>query len=524
MAKLQFVDIDDEIKDIANIDSPSFKGEGTTVNPIDTNNEQIINFRYLKRLLDKAINNYNTETIESSSNCISGLVPGADYIINLYGINTINVDPDFPYEYIWADSYPDSYIFINNTDKVFLEDNDHPLPKGYVKIGYFAILDKGNNVISKSNDIIRYIDWPNNNASFPDSITLRITAPIDGFIYGFMNYGMHFANPIPVKYMSAVRVNEEKIDTYKASIVQQDNQSIIVTVNGIDYKENFTALPGSEFSARAIGYPGYKGGEVEPSSGVFDDNKIFIASPASITTYTAAIVQTEHQTITVTYNGASYTSDITNLPLNAVLVTRITNVEYGYNAGKVLPKANIKMKEDITITATPVVPIIYKVTINQNDNEIIRVTCGDKTYTETFYTDFRNKIIVNVYSLVTDIYRPGIIVMGGNYLNTEVENEFLVNGNVTITASTVRPAKYRVIVRQQPREIVEVTYDGKIYTETFMAKYGSTIEINVYSINEEAYLPGDIVITGEYSPTSSPNKFITNGDISVTATSVTPKS
>ena len=51
MAKLQFLDTDNEIKDIANIDSPSFIGEGTTPNPIDTNDVQIVNFRYIKRTI-----------------------------------------------------------------------------------------------------------------------------------------------------------------------------------------------------------------------------------------------------------------------------------------------------------------------------------------------------------------------------------------------------------------------------------------------------------------------------------------
>ena len=96
MAKLQFLDTDNEIKDIANIDSPSFIGESVTVNPVDTNDEQVINFRYLRRLLEKNINAYNTDTSETYSNTLNNLVPGSDYMINLYGINTLNVDPDFP--------------------------------------------------------------------------------------------------------------------------------------------------------------------------------------------------------------------------------------------------------------------------------------------------------------------------------------------------------------------------------------------------------------------------------------------
>lgn len=437
MAKLQFLDTDNEIKDIANIDSPSFIGEGVTVNPVDTNNEQVINFRYLKRLLEKNINAYNTDTLETYSNTLNNLVPGSDYMINLYGINTLNVDPNFPYDYIWTTQYPENYVFVNDTYRVFIEDKDRPLPKGYTKMGYFAILDKANNVLGRSDDKIKYIDWPNENASFPDAATIVITAPIDGFIYGFLNYGMIFANAIPVKYMSAVRINDAKIDTYKASIIQQDNQSIIVTVNGIDYKENFTALPGTPFTARSVGYPGYKGGTVEPSMGIFDDNKVFTVSPAIVTTYTATIVQTEHQTITVTYNGTDYTGNtkIQNLPLNAVLIARITNVEYGYNAGKIIPKSNIKMKEDTVITATEVTPISYRVTINQKQDETIYVTCGSITYIESFTVNYRDTIVVNVYANSPSDHIAGELILSGDYETTVIENQYKVLGDVYITAA-----------------------------------------------------------------------------------------
>ena len=124
MAKLQFVDIDNEIKDIANIDSPSFIGEGTTVNPIESNNTQIVNFRYIKNLLQKTINEFNIETLESNSNFISELVPGADYIINLYGINTLTCNPDFSYNEIYTNSYPENYVYDSNYKKVYINEFD----------------------------------------------------------------------------------------------------------------------------------------------------------------------------------------------------------------------------------------------------------------------------------------------------------------------------------------------------------------------------------------------------------------
>ena len=373
-----------------------------------------------------------------------------------------------------------------------------------MEYGYNAgkIVPKANNVLGRSDDKIKYIDWPNENASFPDAATIVITAPIDGFIYGFLNYGMIFANAIPVKYMSAVRINDVKIDTYKASIIQQDNQSIIVTVNGIDYKDNFTALPGTPFTARSIGYPGYKGGTVEPSTGVFDDNKVFTVSPAIVTTYTATIVQTEHQTITVTYNGTDYTgnTEIQNLPLNAVLIARITSVEYGYNAGKIVPKANIS----------------YRVTINQIQDETIRVTCGSRTYTESFTADYRDRITVNVYANSPSDHIAGTPILTGNYSPTEIGNEFIVTGNLSITATAVK-VKPKISITQKEKELITVTYkDTQRTTSFYMDDYNELILVTI-AATDESYEAGALVLSGNYEPTVIANQYKVLGDMNITA-------
>lgn len=440
MATLQYLDIDNEIKDIANIDSPSFIGEGTTVNPIETNNKQIINFRYMKKILDQSMLDFNIDTIESKSNSISGLIPGSDYLINMYGINTLT--SDFPYESVYASEYPNDYIYINDTHRIYINNDEEPIPKGYSKMGYFVILNKSNQIIGRIDTAIKNVDWPNTNASFPDSATIKITAPVDGIIYGYINYGIKFAAPIPVKYMNAIRLNDIKIETYRASIMQQANQTIVVIVDGVEYKDSFTVLPGTEFTTRSEGFPGYKGGTVSPSSGVFNSDTIFTVSAAIPTTYTATIIQKPHQTITVTYNGNNYTSTINNLPLNAILSIRVTNVDQGYIAGRI-SKPNIKIKEDITITTTDAKPILYNISIIQQENEIIRVLHNNlnrnRIHTEDFKADFNSIIAISIESLHEETYLPGNIIITGNYTPTENENEYIVNGDISITASSAIP-------------------------------------------------------------------------------------
>lgn len=513
LAKLQFLDLDDAtLKEIAITDSPSFKGSPKTVNPID--DKQIINYRYIKRMVKKAIDAFKIENAESKTNVLTGLVPGADYLINMYGINTINVDPNFPFDVIWTDTYPEDYVFVSHykaIDKVFVyAPDEEPLPKGYVKVGYFALVNTKGEVLAKSDHKIQPIDWPNDNSSFPQSVSLRVTAPIDGFIYGYLNYGMGFAVPIPVKYMSAIRLNDEKIDTYKASIVQQNNQTIIVSVDGVEYKDNFTAEPGTPFTAYSQGYPGYKGGAVHPSSGVFDDNKIFTAEAATTTTYKFTIKKLEHQQITVRYNNTDYTITgnqdriISGVPLNTVLTARVSQVDYGYTAGKISPSNTIKVKDDVTITASDVVPIPYQVTITQQENEIIHVSNASKTYTASFSANYRSIIKVTVSSLASDDWLPGDVLISGSYQNTEVPNEFIVLGPVNVTAVAARENDFSITLPATNNQTIELTYtnpkrsavvitSNKRNVTTAKVKYGATWNATV--LPASGYTAGTMNVT-----------------------------
>lgn len=438
MASIMFLDLDNStVVSVANLDSPSITGKPTTPNPNENNSKQLVNYRYLRNRVQQAINNIESDYVESDGNKLVGLVPGADYIVNLYGINTINYDPDFPYENMWAKKYPNDYIFVtisNKEKKVFLEDPDNPIPKGYVKIGYLVVKNKAGNVLGQAS-VVDLIDWPNYDSSFPNSATIRITAPADGCIYGYLNYGIRFGFPIPVRYMNAIRVNDTQIATYKVSMVQQTNQTILVKVNGVEYSEPFTAVPGTRFTARSVGAPGYKGGTVTPASGTINSNTIITVTAATITTYTISVEQTAHQTITLNYNGVDYTTNITNVPLNAVITARISNVEYGYTAG-ILNYTNYVVKEDKTITASPANPNPYTVRIIQLENQTITVKYDNYYYNTstsfTAYFDTEMEITIKAKSG----YNPGVLQLSGSYIiDPDKANTYKVAGDIQVTAS-----------------------------------------------------------------------------------------
>ena len=62
----------------------------------------------------------------------------------------------------------------------------------------------------------------------------------------------------------------------------------------------------------------------------------------------------------------------------------------------------------------------------------------------------------------------------------------------------------------------------RIYTDNFQADFNSIISIRITSDKEETYLPGDIIISGNYTPTEIENEYIVNGEITITASSARP--
>lgn len=97
------------------------------------------------------------------------------------------------------------------------------------------------------------------------------------------------------------------------------------------------------------------------------------------------IVQSEHQTIKVTYNGAIYTDSF-----EAIIGTQFSVVvepEVGYTAGAPSVSAGYVTK-DLVITASPASKAQYLVTIEQTSGQTIIVTCNGVEYTSSFTAEY----------------------------------------------------------------------------------------------------------------------------------------
>lgn len=160
-------------------------------------------------------------------------------------------------------------------------------------------------------------------------------------------------------------VQSKVLNYFTVTITQSDNQTIRVTCNGTTYTSSFQALAGSSYTVTVVPATGYTAGSPSSSSGYVNSNLTITASPASKASYLVTIVQSAHQTITVTCNGTNYTSNFTANYGDKWTATILASS--GYKPGT-LSATSGTIYGAVTISATAATVIQYKVTLKPVEN------------------------------------------------------------------------------------------------------------------------------------------------------------
>lgn len=175
-----------------------------------------------------------------------------------------------------------------------------------------------------------------------------------------------FDTPLKIKKSGTEYVVQSKVLNYfTVTIVQSDNQTIRVVCNGTTYTSSFQALAGSSYTVTVVPTTGYTAGSPSSSSGYVNSNLTITASPASKASYLVTIVQSAHQTITVTCNGVNYTSNFTANYGDTWTANILASS--GYRPGT-LSATSGTITGAVTISATAATIIQYMVTLNTIDN------------------------------------------------------------------------------------------------------------------------------------------------------------
>lgn len=154
---------------------------------------------------------------------------------------------------------------------------------------------------------------------------------------------------------------------------------------------------------------------------------------------TLHIEQSDHQTITVTANGKSYTSDI-ELPYGTLWTAAITADE-GYAPGK-LSKTSGTLVVDDTVSATAASRTQVQVTFVQTEHQTIQAVQDGVTYTKDFTTDATKDI---TFTVIPEMWwEAGALILNRDTQDASQKTVRLTE-DTTVTAAAVTKKTHYVL-------------------------------------------------------------------------------
>lgn len=109
----------------------------------------------------------------------------------------------------------------------------------------------------------------------------------------------------------------------------------------------------------------------------------------------------------------------------------------------------------------------YTVTIVQSSNQTIKVICNNKIYTNTFTAPYGST------------YTASITPNAGYNAGTINSFSGTITNNITISATPATLKQLTVVINKYEHQTIKVVCDGKEYTDTFTAPYGSTYTVSI---------------------------------------------
>ena len=270
---------------------------------------------------------------------------------------------------------------------------------------------------------------------------------------------------ITIKFkMDSPATNPDAVIT----IVQTANQTIHVYTpqksGGTDHTSTFTCPVGTTYEVEVVADKGYNAGIPNTKGGTFNSDMTINATAAVALQYTLTITQSEHQTITVTANGKTYTNTV-SLPYGTRWTATIIP-DTGYIAGK-LNKTNGTITGDDTVYATTDAIISkFSISVGATTNQTYKLTIDGVAKPQTAEA---SSYSTNYNSHYTVEYIANTATAA--YYYTASEN---VSGVVT-SSVTIPPKSATVVLRYFTLNIPATTNQSYKLTLTTDATHGGSL-------------------------------------------------
>ena len=285
-----------------------------------------------------------------------------------------------------------------------------------------------------------------------DNITCSIASTNPDYAAGKLNYTA--INNISQDYtISATKATYIVKKKYTITINQTSNQTITVysRLNNQNYTSTFETTEGDSLNIKITSPTGFISGYITLDGKRYNSfeindinsNHTISATSATALTYILSIDQSNHQTITVTANGKTYTNTV-SLPYGTKWTASITP-DTGYTAGT-LSKTSGTMTGNDSISATAATIKQFTLTITQSEHQTITVHANNKDYT--------NNVVLPYGTKWTAVIKPDT---GYNSGRLNKYSGTITGDDSVYATSAANKINYRIIIKQTENTITTVT-------------------------------------------------------------------
>ena len=299
----------------------------------------------------------------------------------------------------------------------------------------------------------------------------------------------------------------------RVDIRQVPHQTITAHYNGKDYTEPFMAEYGSEITFTVTADKNYYEGTLNYDRIDKLTESVIIRNiePPRIQSYIVRINQSDHQRISVEYNGKAYYETF-EIPMNVAHNYAVyIDADDGWNAGEI-KEVKDKNKRGTTISASSASPIMKTITVEQYQNQNIWVYVTEPSGTVEVYKE-RFSITVPMNSHITtkvvaknENWTPGV----ANIQEADITDNIIISATEATGSDEVHYSVDVLFDMIDPQDLHGtlklITGDGRTINITHS---------DVIKLEENTEVRFELVIDNGYSNATVLSEYVLNKDISV---------
>lgn len=299
----------------------------------------------------------------------------------------------------------------------------------------------------------------------------------------------------------------------RVDIRQVPHQTITAHYNGKDYTEPFMAEYGSEITFTVTADKNYYEGTLnyDRIDKLTESVIIRNVEPPRVQSYIVRINQSEHQRISVEYNGKAYYETF-EIPMNVAHNYAVyIDADDGWNAGEI-KEVKDKNKRGTTISASSASPIMKTITVEQYQNQNIWVYVTEPSGTVEVYKE-RFSITVPMNSHITtkvvaknENWTPGV----ANIQEADITDNIIISATEATGSDEVHYSVDVLFDMNDPQDLHGtlklITGDGRTINITHS---------DVIRLEENTEVRFELVIDNGYSNATVLSEYVLNKDITV---------